>query len=342
MSRTVPAKTKGTASRRTLQGMRWAPSVVIAVVVGAGSIAAAKDVPASGVSENAPDAPIRVDPYEAVHEGNQLFKSGKPKEALTLYERAEREKPDAREIAYAEGLSQYQLGDYEQARALFRKAAAGKNDALADDATYGLGTTYHSDALLSKDDPKAALANLEQAMEHYRAVLRHNPHHAAARDAYRKAGAVWRRMKQQQQQQQKQSSDNKDDKKDQDKNQQQQDNKKKQQDKKQSDQQNQDADKQESSDKQQDQQKQNDQQQNDRDKQQEDSKRDQEEKKNSASKEQNQSQQQQSSKEQAKQVSREQAERKLREMMQALRERKDRRRQPPTRLAPVRPVDKDW
>ena len=44
---------------------------------------------------------------------------------------------------------------------------------------------------------------------------------------------------------------------------------------------------------------------------------------------------------QQEEVSREQAERKLREMMQALRERKERRRHP-ARLMPVRPVEKDW
>ena len=113
-------------------------------------------------TKNEPVGPV--DPYEAVREGNKLLKDGKPADALELYQLAEREKPDAREIAFAEGLSQYHLGDYERARELFRKAAAGKNDSLADDATYSLGTTYHSDALLSKDDPKAALSQLDRLL----------------------------------------------------------------------------------------------------------------------------------------------------------------------------------
>lgn len=337
---------------------QWPHIVVITLIAMSAprrcGVAIAQDTPApdavaSGVTTEGP-----IDPYQAMREGNRRLKEGKPAEALELYERAHRELPDAREIAFAEGLSQYHLGDYERARSLFRQAAAGENDSLADDATYSIGTTYHSDALLARDDPKAALAQLEQAMEHYQSVLSHDPDHAATRDAYRKAGATWRTIKQQMQQQQQQSSDgqnkedrNEDEQQDQDQRQQEQPQDQQDQDQ-QSEKQQQSDEKQEQQQQEQDEQQEQQQQDDEQDHQQQSSEQSENEQESDSSATQEQQDQPEEQEEpkpvtadQEEQVSREQAQRRLRAMMQAVRERKERRREP-TRLVPVRPVDKDW
>jgi len=325
--------------------------LLIVLAGGQQAFAQVSPIESDRASESAVETDTPIDPYESVHEGNILLKDGNFADALERYERAKKAKPDAREIAFAEGLSQYHLGDYERARDLFRKAAAGKYDPLADDATYSIGTTYHSDALLGKDDPKAALSRLEQAMEHYQNVLNHDPDHAAARDAYRKAGTTWHTIKQQmQQQQQQQPSDNQDKNNENKSENQKQDQPKSDQKQEQSEQQ----DQQQSQDQQQqqseqDQQQQDQQEQNDQNQQQDEqqSSESQDKQKPEEPDAQQQDQEQQEEKEQKasaereEQVSQEQAERKLREMMQAIRERKERRRQP-TKLVPVRPVDKDW
>jgi tetratricopeptide (TPR) repeat protein len=282
-----------------------------------------------------------VDPYEAVRQGNDLLKQDRPREALRYYEQAAKEKPDAREIAFGEGLAHYHLGDYEKARELFRRAADGKNDALADDAMYSLGTTYHSDALLSKDDPRTALGLLEEAMQHYQGVLGHRPDHEAARDAYRKAGTMWRYIKQQmEQQQQPQQSDQSDE--DEDK----QDEQTEQQ-KEQDQQQNQDQDQEQEQERKGQQKESEDQQEEEPQPSPSDEQReaDQEQQDSTASEPQEDEQEQPQSarddQDEKEGVSREQAERKLREMMHELRERRRERREP-SQPMPMKPVDKDW
>lgn len=310
--------------------------LVAAALLALGSIrpAAAQTTPAGTASI---DTPAPIDPYETVHEGNRLLKSGDAAKALELYDRAESVKPDAREIAFAQGLGHYALGDYEAARDAFQKAAGAKNDALADDALYSAGTTYHAEALAHADQPKLALENLESAMQRYQSVLAERPDHTAASDANLKAATMWRQMKQRLEQQQQQQQDQGEN---QEENQEQQDQQDKQE-KKEKQQQNESKkqDEQESSE-----QKQEEQQQSSEKDQQQNQQQDQDQQKESSSEQEQESQSEQSSEaieQREERVSKEQAERKLREMMQAIRERKENRREP-VRFVPVRPVDKDW
>jgi len=167
---------------------------------------------------------LKLDAYDAVHKGNELLRSGDAKDALQLYEHAEALQPKAREIAFAEGLSHYKLGEYDAAREAFQRAWLGEKDALADDALYSEGSAYHAEALAAMDQPEVAIERLENAMQRYQSVLANNPSHEAARDANYKAGAAWRQIKKQMKQQQQKNDNNddrkknKDDKQDQDKN----------------------------------------------------------------------------------------------------------------------------
>jgi Ca-activated chloride channel family protein len=269
-----------------------------------------------------------------VREANRLLLDEKPAEALDEYRKARTLRPDAREIAFGEGLAYYRLGEYDQAREAFNRAAGGVADRLADDALYSLGTCDHSEALAAQD-PKAALGKLESAMRNYQSVLADRPDHPAAKDANLKAASYWRQLKQQMQQQQQQQQQNSDQNKDEQQNDQQQ-------------QQNADQSK-DQQDKQQQEQNQNQDQQSQQQQQQQagqDQKKDQQEQKEqqqqSADKDQEQKDQQMQKQQAEKEdVSREQAERKLREMMQALRDRKKLRREE-VKSPPYRPSEKDW
>lgn len=261
---------------------------------------------------------------KAVREGNLLLKAGDAASALEHYRQAETLKPNAREIAFDRGLGHYALGQFDQAREAFEKAAGGEGDALADDAVYSAGASDHAEALAKAAEPQLALSKLESAMQQYQSVLSRRPEHQTARDANYKAASTWRTLKQQlEQQQQQESNDPQDPNEDGEKqenqeqqpSQQQQENEKKEQQSAQ----NQEQQKQE----QQSEQKQS-------------SSAEEQEKKEEQSKE---AQAQQ--KEEKEQVSREQAERKLREMMQALRDRKKLRPEE-VRKVPISPVDKDW
>lgn len=240
-----------------------------------------------------------------VREANRRLIEGDADEALGAYEHAQRMLPDAREIAFGEGLANYDLKKFDEARAAFEKVAVEGADALATDAQYGIGTCDHVEALENTDNPKMAISLLESAMRRYHRVLAENPHHQAALDANMKAASVWRRIKEMQEQQEQQQSD---------------DGEKKE--------------KQESDENQDQQQKGNDEKESDKEQQQE--------QESDSSEDQRQEQpQQQSAEQKEQQVSREQAQRQLREMMQALRERKKARPRKVIKM-PIAPVDKDW
>ncbi len=246
-----------------------------------------------------------LDARQAVRIGNERLTGGRPAMALEAYRHAGRLEPGAREIAFVEGLAHYDLKEFDDAREAFRRAAVPVDDDLADDALYSLGASDHLEALENLDgDPRLGLSLLESAMKRYHDVLARRPDHKAARDANFKAASIWRQLKEQLEQQQQ----------------------RRQQDE------NQDHNEEESEEEQQSgPQDQEGQQQEQREQQQTDADQPREE----------QEQQQQSAAQKQEQVSREQAERRLREMMQAIRDRKKSRRQH-VQEVPIAPVDKDW
>ena len=259
-------------------------------------------------------APDRSAAAEAVRKGNQRLQSGDANGALEAYEQADALAPDAREIAFVEGLAHYDLKAYDQARSAFEQAAGVGSDALAADARYSLGTCDHAEALETTDDPKLALILLEDAMRKYQSVLAEQPNHRAARDANLKAASMWRALKQQLERQPPQPQDSAP------------------------------SDKNENQDeKNQDQQQSNDQQNQSSSDQQSLS---QENQRQSASpdeqdQQQQKDQQRQAQVDQQERISREQAQRKLREMIQTIRERRKARREQVQEL-PVKPAEKDW
>lgn len=289
--------------------------------------------PAAGGPTSIP-AEITLDAYDAVREGNRLLRAGHAKDALRLYEHADQLQPEAREIAFAEGLSRYALGDYDQARESFQRVSLGQANALADDAIYSEGASHHAEALSAMDNPQLALSQLENAMQRYQTVLANRPEHEAARDANYKAAHAWRQIKQMmqdQQQQQQQPSDKQNDEQEQ----QEQDQQQNQQQQDQNDQQQSPEDQQQQQEQQSDQSEQQQSQQQEGDQQQQD-----EQQQQQAQAEQEESEQPQPL-QQEQDVSREQAERKLREMMQAQRQRQKNRKKQRV-LVPVRPTEKDW
>ncbi len=257
------------------------------------------------------EQPIVLDGFsarEAVAKGNRHLLEAKPNDALEAYKHAEELRPDAREIAFVQGLAYHDQNEFDKAREAFERVAASGNDTLALDALYSLGASDHVEALQSVDDPELALSRLESAMRKYHTVLDEQPKHRAARDANFKAASMWRQLKQQMQQQPQEGSGENEN-----------------EDQKEGDQQEQDREQSQEQDQQNDPQEQDEQQ---------------NEQQPSDSSEQSEQEQQQSAAQEKEQVSREQARRQLREMMQALRERKKTRET--TRKMPVAAVDKDW
>lgn len=265
---------------------------------------------------------------KAVHEGNRRLLANDPTGALEAYRHAEEQSPNASEIAFVEGLAQFDLKAYEQAREAFEASAATSTGPLANDARYSLGTCDHAEALDHLDDPQAALPLIEKAIRRYQGVLADDTEHDAARDAMLKAAAMRRQIKQQmQQQQQQQQSDDNQEKKD-DENQEQQ------QQQSEGDQEKQDQNEQEQGEDQ-------EQKPQDSSEQQEGEQQDKPSEGQDQQAADQEEQKQPSEAQEKEQVSREQAERKLREMMQAIRDRKKLRREVVRPQAGVA-VKKDW
>lgn len=307
-----------------------------------------------------------LDAFHAVQEANRRLRAGEADRALELYDHAARRQPDAREIALGRGLAHYAKQEFDLAKEEFLKAAAGKNDPLAADAAYAASVCDHAAALASAGDAKPAMSKLENAMRGYRDLLSAHPDHASARDADRKAAAMWRELKrqlQQQSQQQKNDSDRQDQQSEpssEPRSQDSQQSSDKQQDKQQqtsesnpseSEEKNQQqASQADASDREQPQKDAAAQQQTEQSESQNASQQNEQQspdakeaqaKQDSESDQQPQDPRQVQAEKEEKEASREQAERKLREMMQAVRQRrKDHREtQPPVQVAPV---DKDW
>ncbi len=274
------------------------------------------------MSTRADDAPAKpaVSAPQAVREGNLFLKGGNPSAALERYGEAKAARPDAREIAFDEGLAHYALGEFDKARAAFERAAGGQRDELADDAIYSAGASDHAEAIAQAADPKLAMGKLESAMQQYQSVLSRRPQHEAARDANYKAASYWRQLKQQMEQQQQQQSQS---------GEQQQDEESQQE-------------KQQQSPPQDQQQQQQEQQQQSASKQEQESQQQKEQQAQSQEEQAQEQKEEQLAEAQEKEdVSREQAERQLREMMQAQRDRKKQRREE-VRRVPIQGVEKDW
>lgn len=255
----------------------------------------------------------------AVRKGNTRLLKGYTVAALEAYAHAEKLRPEAPQIPFAQGLAHLAQKDFDAARDAFRAVAASDHERLANDALYSLGASYHLEAMENSENPEQAIEKLESAMTRYREVLASAPNHAAARESDYKAAAMRRQLKQlleQQQQQQKQD--------------QQGDQEEQEEDQQQSDQERQDGDQQQ------------DQEQQSSDQQQEEGDQQQEQQSGDESKEESEEEKkQQAQKSEEEEISREQAERQLREMMQAIRERQ-KKRKPNVQKVPLPPVERDW
>jgi len=290
--------------------------------------------PAAIADEKVPP-PVR-SASQAVRNGNERLRQGDAEGALQQYDEAEKLKPDAKEIAFDQGLSYFKLGRFDEARQSFEEAAESENDELSADALYGAAAVDHAQAFAESGQPRQALSKLESAMQKYQDLLARRPDHPLSRDANYKAASLWREIKRQLEQQQQQSSDQKEQNNDEKKERQSSSEEQKESDEQQEQNQG------ESSQQREQQEKQNQEKQSqDQQSQEQDQEQKSESSESKESEEQSAQEQKPSAAEQEEQVSREQAERKLREMMQAIRDRKKNRREEPQKV-PVSRVEKDW
>ena len=109
----------------------------------------------------------------SVQQGNRLYAQGNFNEAISSYEQALLDKPQAREPKFNKANSFYRLDDLAEAMDLYKEVAAGSKDMkLVTKAKYNLGNCFFQRGMKQRDsDLKKALEDLKTSITHWRGVL---------------------------------------------------------------------------------------------------------------------------------------------------------------------------
>jgi Ca-activated chloride channel family protein len=118
----------------------------------------------------------------SVQQGNRLYAQGNFNEAISSYEQALLEKPEAREPKFNKANSYYRLDDLAEAMDLYKEVAAESKDMkLVTKAKYNLGNCFFQRGMKQRDsDLQKALENLKTSITHWRGVLDIDPQNEKA------------------------------------------------------------------------------------------------------------------------------------------------------------------
>jgi tetratricopeptide (TPR) repeat protein len=119
-------------------------------------------------------------PYDAVEEGNALYRSERYREAAQRYTGALEALPNSPLLEFNVGVAHLQLGDFATAGQAFARALDTDDTALAALAYYNLGNVRYRQALEAMPVLDEAQSFLGQAIAPYRASLAFDPGFADA------------------------------------------------------------------------------------------------------------------------------------------------------------------
>jgi Ca-activated chloride channel family protein len=114
---------------------------------------------------------------ESLRQGNRLFGDSKYSEALSTYDEALAEQPQAMEPKFDKANSYYRMDDLGKAIDLYQEVAAGSKDmALVGKAKYNLGNCFFQRGLKQRDsDLRKAVDDMKMSITHWRQVLDIDP-----------------------------------------------------------------------------------------------------------------------------------------------------------------------
>lgn len=145
-------------------------------------------------------------PAKQINAANELLRQGETVEALRSYESIADANVVRDELHYNQAVAHYRNGDLDAAANLFAQAAPSRNRQIAASSKYNLGNCSYQRALQSAEQqPKVAIAELQQAIAHYRGALRATPDNADARVNIELAMKLIERLEQEQQPKEEQS-----------------------------------------------------------------------------------------------------------------------------------------
>jgi Ca-activated chloride channel family protein len=114
---------------------------------------------------------------EAIRQGNRLFGDSKYSEAISKYDEALVEQPQALEPRFDKADSFYRMDDLGKAIDLYQEAAAGSKDmALVEKAKYNLGNCFFQRGAKQRDsDLQKAVEDMKTSITQWRQVLDIDP-----------------------------------------------------------------------------------------------------------------------------------------------------------------------
>ena len=117
-----------------------------------------------------------------VQEGNRLYAQENYNEAISSYDQALLEKPEAREPKFNKANSYYRLDDLAEAMDLYKEVAAESKDMkLVTKAKYNLGNCFFQRGIKQRDSNlQKALEDLKTSITHWRGVLDIDPQNEKA------------------------------------------------------------------------------------------------------------------------------------------------------------------
>ncbi len=118
-------------------------------------------------------------PRELIKQGNQQFDAGRYAEALEAYDQVgdEADELPTAELLHNRAAAHFKLGQLDEARELWVRAAGLRDEEFEAAARYNLGNCDYADALqaVQRQDAEGSLELLGRAMQQYRDALKLDP-----------------------------------------------------------------------------------------------------------------------------------------------------------------------
>ena len=141
---------------------------------------------------------------DRINAANELVRENKTVEAIEAYNAIESSNAEYQdELNYNLANAHYRNSDIDAALTLFSETAVSSNAQIASNSRFNLGNCRYAKALpLAQQNPKQAIAELQQASQHFRSALRLDRSLSDARENLERATKLIQQLKQQQEQQQ--------------------------------------------------------------------------------------------------------------------------------------------
>ena len=171
-------------------------------------------MPASVFAQSPKQASEQQTVASRINAANELVRNNESEKAIAAFGQIEVSDDSTfqDELNYNLASAHYRNSDFDAAKTLFEETARSSNTGIASDSRYNLGNCHYAKALsAAEQQQETAIAELEQAISHYRSSLRLNRQRSDARENIERARKLIEQLKNRQQDQQQQDQQQQED-----------------------------------------------------------------------------------------------------------------------------------